>query len=278
MKNWLKDRYVIVTGASSGIGRELCKILLESYDVKVIGVGRNETKMISFLEELSPKAKENFTYRLFDVGVKENWSALKAYLDDKGVTPALIVNNAGAFPRFSRFEDSGSDSVEETMRVNFYSAVYAAEVFLPSMRASFAPVGVLNVSSSAALCPVAGTAAYSASKGALKGFTQALSLEYGKAVYVGVVYPGTTATQLFKQNEYLTNSGLLEKLATKPQEMAKRIAKTALRRKKRAVLGIDARLMNFLATVAPVKGVRLVRNVMKKFGANYFNGIFNEEK
>ena len=68
MKNWLKGGTVVVTGASSGIGKELCKILLEKYAVKVIGVGRDEMKMLSLVAELTETAKENFTYRLFDVG------------------------------------------------------------------------------------------------------------------------------------------------------------------------------------------------------------------
>lgn len=274
MKNWLKDRWVVVTGASSGIGRELCKLLLEKYQVKVLGVGRDETKMLTLIGELSQTAKENFVYRLFDVSVKESWGLLKIYLDERGIVPALIVNNAGVFPSFSRFQNS--ETLEKTMQVNFYSAVYCAEVFLSAMKASDLPVGLLNVSSSAALCPVVGTTAYSASKCALKGFTHALSLEQKKNVYVGAVFPGTTATELFKQNESLTDSGLIEKLATKPQTMAKKILKVALRRKKYAVLGIDAKLMNFVATVAPVKGSGMIRNIMKKFGANYFNGIFDE--
>ena len=274
MKNWLKGRYAVVTGASSGIGKELCKLLLEKYEVKVIGVGRDEMKMLSLLKDLSENAKENFTYRLFDVGEKEGWISLKADLDGKGITPALIVNNAGAFPRFSPFINSAV--VEKTMQVNFYSAVYSAEVFLPPLKACGEEVGILNVSSSAALCPVVGTTAYSASKCALKGFTQALSLEQGKRVYVGLVCPGTTATGLFQENETLTKSGLIEKLATKPQTMAKKIARVALRRKKYAVLGVDAKLMNFIATVSPVKGMRLIRNVMKKFGAAYFNEVFDE--
>ena len=274
MKNWLKGGTVLVTGASSGIGKELCKILLEKYAVKVIGVGRDEMKMLSLVAELTETAKENFTYRLFDVGEKEGWVRLKAELEESGIMPTLIVNNAGMFPRFSRFE--GDEVITKTLQVNFYSAVYAAEVFLPSMKAANKEVGILNVSSSAALCPVVGTTAYSASKCALKGFTQALSLEQGKAVYIGAVFPGTTATGLFTQNETLTKSGMIEKLATPSYKMAKKIVKVLLRRKRYAVLGLDAKLMNFVATVAPVKGTRMIRNIMKKFGAAYFNGVFDE--
>ena len=57
MKNWLKGGTVVVTGASSGIGKELCKILLEKYAVKVIGVGRDEMKMLSLVAELTETAK-----------------------------------------------------------------------------------------------------------------------------------------------------------------------------------------------------------------------------
>ena len=48
MRKWLQNEHVVLTGASGGIGRELCKILVEAYGAKVIGVGRNEEKMQKF--------------------------------------------------------------------------------------------------------------------------------------------------------------------------------------------------------------------------------------
>ena len=273
MKNWLKNSWVIITGASSGIGREIAKTLLINYDVKVIGVGRAATKMISFTEELPIERRKNFIYRLFDVGDKDAWIAFKNELDELAINPVLIINNAGVFPNFSRFENMGSDCVERTLKINLFSAVYAAEIFLPQLKGRG---GILNVSSSAALCPVVGTTAYSASKGALKSFTEALSLEYGKDTYIGIVFPGTTATSLFDGNKALVGSGMLNKFAMPSKKMAKKIIKTVLRRKRRKVFGFDAKLMCFLAKVAPVKGPRLMRWFLKKFGANYFEGVFNK--
>ena len=78
MKQFLKDEWVILTGASSGIGKDLALLLLKKYGAKVIGVGRNEGKMLAFLEEVGDEYKSNFLYRLFDVGQKEGWLSLKA--------------------------------------------------------------------------------------------------------------------------------------------------------------------------------------------------------
>lgn len=277
MKNWLQNGTVILTGASSGIGKELCKLLLERYSAKVIGVGRREEKMLSLIEELSEKAKENFSYQLFDVGERSGWEKLKKTLDEQGVVPRLIINNAGVFPAFSKAKTQCGGEVEKTLRINFLSAVYAAECFLPEGDGK-EPFGILNISSSAALCPVAGTAAYSASKSALQGFTRALALEKKKGVYIGIAYPGTTATELFSGNEALTKSNLFERFAMRPKTMAEKIAKTALKKKRSAVLGIDAKLMNFLSKLAPVKGPALVCGIMRKFGGKYFNDLFKKDE
>ncbi|MBQ8320610.1 MAG: SDR family NAD(P)-dependent oxidoreductase [Clostridia bacterium] len=276
-QSWLYEKYVVVTGASSGIGRAVCKLLVEKYAVKVIGVGRNEANMRSLQAELSEANKKNFCYFLFDVGEKENWLAFYESLKEKQITPTMIVNNAGAFPPFSRFEKQGSEKIKDLLKVNFEGAVYASEVFLPVFRSMGERGGILNVSSSAALCPIVGTTAYSASKGALKGFTEALSLEYGKETYVGIVFPGTTATPLFEKNETLFKSGLLQKLACSPKKMAKKIVRVLIKRKRRATLGVDAKLMEFLYKIAPIKGPRLIRWVMKRFGGKYFNGVFEEK-
>lgn len=271
MKNWLKDKWVLLTGASSGIGKEMTKLLLEKYGAKVIGVGRDEMKMLSLVEELPTFLKQNFCYRLFDVGEKTAWEELKKELETLGIAPTLIINNAGVFPNFSRFLPNGSERVERTLQINFFSAVYAAEVFLPTVKGKG---GIVNVASSAALCPVVGVAAYCASKGALKSFTESLSLECGEDTYIGLVCPGTTATALFNENKNLTDSGLLDKFAMPPKRMAKKILKCVLRRKNRAVLGADAKAMHFLATLFPVRGPRLIRWFLKKFGEKYFEGVF----
>ena len=56
MRNWLKDKYIVLTGASGGIGKELCKLLICKYGAKVIGIGRNEQKMLALQENVGYNA------------------------------------------------------------------------------------------------------------------------------------------------------------------------------------------------------------------------------
>lgn len=268
MKNWLNEKWIVLSGASSGIGRALTKILIQKYGAKVYGIGRSEDKMLSLKAELGDKA-DNFAYSLFDVGEKEGWRAFLETLQSEEITPVLVINNAGAFPTFGLLSDLGSETVERTMQTNFFSAVYSAEILLPYMQGG----GMVNICSSSALCPVVGTAAYSASKSAIKGFTEALALEYRGRAYIGVFFPGATNTELFRNDEQ-TKDSVLQKFAISPEKMAKKIARCVYKKRRRAVLGADAKAMGFLTWLMPVKGPALISWVMKKSGSKVFANVF----
>ena len=273
MKNWLLDKYVVLTGASGGIGAKLAILLIKKYGANVIGIGRTEEKLRFVQAELGDDEKK-FSYRVFDVGDQSAWEAFADDLAKEEIKPILLINNAGAFPTFARVQDTSVQTVEEIMRINFFSAVYSYSAIGKNIEESG---GIVNVCSSSALCPIVGTAAYSASKSAMKGYTEALLMEKKGRRYVGIVYPGTTATDLFRNDENTKNSAL-DIIAMKPEKMAKKIAKVIIKRKKRAVLGMDAKCMNLLAKIAPVKGLALIAWVMKKSGSKVFTEVFKEEK
>ena len=272
MKNWLQEKTVVVTGASSGIGKEICRRLIVCYNVNVIGVGRSEEKMLAFQQELGEYAQK-FTYRLFDVSQRESWMAFAEELNKNGTEVTLLINNAGMFPTFSRALNTPVETIERILKVNFYSAVYGAEAFKDIVFKN-PKGGIVNVCSSGALCTVAGTAAYSSSKAALKAYTEALMIEE-KGKYVAIMYPGTTKTELFRNDKQTENSAL-DLIAMKPSKMARKIVRKIRHRRKRAVLGVDAKMMNFVAKIAPVKGIFLIRNVMKAAKSKVFKNVFDE--
>ncbi len=277
MRNWLQDNYVLLSGASGGIGKELTKILIRKYGAKIIGVGRSEEKMLGLMAELGELAK-NFSYRLFDVAEKSAWVALADDLATKNIRPVLLVNNAGVFPPLQRAAEMPSEVVEKTLQTNFLSAVYAIETISPLLvGGGKQKPAIVNVCSSAALCPVVGSAAYSASKSAMKGYTEALQLEERGKKYVGIVYPGTTATDLFREDENVQGSAM-QKIAMPSEKMAKKIAKRIYRRKKRSVVGWDAKFMCFAAKCMPVKGPALIRWVMKISKSKAFDNVFDNKK
>ena len=205
---WFDYKTVIITGASSGMGKGLAERLIRDHNCQVIGVARTESKLQAFKEELGNKS-HYFTYYPFDVSVKENWEKFAQQLKKDGIQPDILINNAGILPKFNRFSKITVDDVNNTMQINFYSAIYSINALLPTILQSKTP-GIVNIASSAALCSLAGTTIYSASKSALKSFTDALREEHRKNCYVGLVCPGFTKTDIFRN---------LEKALTKPRKL-----------------------------------------------------------
>lgn len=273
MRNWLKDSCVIITGASSGIGRELCKILIKNYGANVIGIGRREEKMHSLVKELGADA-DKFTYQLFDVSNAENWQSFRTFLQEKGLIPNILINNAGVFPTFKKAVDTPMDTYEWIMQTNFYSVLYAVKEIAPMLQGNGKSLpAIVNVSSSASLCTVAGTSGYSASKAALKSYTEALQLEEKGKMYVGLMCPGTTATELFHNDKKMETTPM-HLIAMPAERMAKKIARKILRKKQRAVLGIDAKLMHWTAKIGGAKGLALISFVMKASKADAFSDVY----
>ena len=273
MRNWLYGKTVVLSGASGGIGRELTKILINEYGANVIGLGRSEDKMRSLVEELHENAKR-FSYHLFDVSKKENWETLAVELQTSNISPALLINNAGAFPSFCKAQNTPIETAENILKTNYLATMYAVNTLSPLLSGNKNDKpAIVNISSSAALCTVVGTSAYSASKAALKAYTEALQMEE-KGKYIGSIYPGTTKTELFRNDKNTENSAL-DLIAMPAQKMAKKIVKKILKKRKRAIVGWDAKLMNLVAKLAPVKGLALIAWVMKISRSKVFSNVFD---
>ena len=145
---WFDYKTVIVSGASSGIGKGLVKKLIDEHGCRVIGIARNETKMLKLVEELGAK-KRYFSYFLFDVSVRENWKTFADALREQGVQPDILINNAGILPKFDKFLNYSIEDIDRAMQINFYSSVYSMNALLPMLMQSKAEGGV-NIASSAA--------------------------------------------------------------------------------------------------------------------------------
>ena len=170
------------------------------------------------------------------------------------------------------------DTYEWIMQTNFYSVLYAVQELAPILQGNGKHLpAIVNVSSSASLCTVAGTSGYSASKAALKSYTEALQLEEKGKMYVGLMCPGTTATELF-HNDKKMESTPMHLIAMPAEKMAKKIAKAIYKKKRRIVPGADAKMMNFTAKVAPVKGPALIKSVMKASKSKVFTKVFDYEQ
>lgn len=274
--SWLHNATVIITGASGGLGKGIAMKLINDYNCKVIGIARNEEKMKKVVEELGSK-KDNFTYQLFDVAKEENWIEFKQYLEDNNIQPDVLINNAGILPKFNKFGNYTIDYIKFAMDINFYSAVYSMHHLLPMILKSRTPA-IVNVASSAALCALAGTSVYTASKAALKGLTEAAREEYRGKCYIGLVCPGFTKTDIFSgQGAHAgTANKAIDMVSTDCDVMVNKIVNGISRKRELMVFGIDAKLMGGGNRLFAVQTTKLSSKVMEISKLPLFEETFKE--
>ncbi len=278
-KCWFDYKTVVVSGASSGIGKGLVKRLINDHCCNVIGIARNEKKMKALVEELGDKGDRFFTYSLFDVSVEENWKKFAAELEEKGIIPDVIINNAGILPKFDKFLNYSMDEINKVMQINFYSCVYSMKAMVPIILNS-PSAALINVASSAALCSLAGTSVYSASKAALKSMTDAVREEYRGRLYVGLVCPGFTKTDIFHNQKDVKNSTgekALQMVSTDCEKMVDKIIEGMWKKKYDMVYGSDAKMMNIGTKLMGV-GIPMAANIVMKLSKlELFEDIYSDD-
>lgn len=272
-KNELKNKIFVVSGASSGLGRLIAEKLIGK-NCKVIGIGRSEEKFRNFKEKLGEKA-ERFQSEIFDVTVKENWVKLAADIKENYGHIDGIINCAGVFPPFKKVTGVSSEDTENVMKTNFFSAVYAVEALFGLTDGADMPI-IVNISSASALCSIVGTSAYSASKAALKAYSEILGEELRGKAYVATVMPGFARTDIFRsQNTSFEENKLLYKMSMPAEKMANKIFKGIEKGKKRMIFGFDAKLMNFFYKLMPKTTTKIIRKILKKSKMKLFEDIFD---
>ena len=195
-----KDKVVVVTGASSGIGEQAC-IDFAKRGAKVVLVSRSSEK----IESIAAKLKQDYHAETLavscDVSKKQQVVSMsKQVLGEFGYVD-ILVNNAG-FGIFGSVNDLSIEDLEEQLATNFLGTIYCTKVFLPSMLGRKAG-HIVNVASVAGSIGIPGMAAYCASKFAMIGFSQSLYHELsGTGVGVTAVSPITVKTSFFEHQSF----------------------------------------------------------------------------
>lgn len=271
-KHWLYNSTVVVTGASGGLGFSIAKLLIEKYDCKVYGIARNKEKIEKSILSLGEK-KSNFSYKLFDVSVKENWLDFKNYLIENNIGVDVLINNAGYMLPFSKFGDLPPSETDSIIATNFNACCYSINALLPIISKSKNPA-IINISSSAGLCPVIGESLYVASKFALRGFTETIMQEY-KNIYIGGVYPGFIKTDILsKVDKSSRDEKLIGKVMMSLPKATKKIVKRIAKRKRKTVTGLDGKFMYYGYKISPKFTGFLIKTVLKKSKLDMFRDLF----
>ena len=239
----------VVTGASSGIGEATARLLAREHGARLVLVARREER----LRELAAELGGGASYLAADLTGDDAPARVRDAVQERHGRLDLLVNNAGAGWR-ATFAEGGWENVRRHMEVNFDAVVRLTEALLPLLRDS-APSAIVNVSSTAGRVGRPGSGAYSASKFALAGWSDALAGEEApNGVHVGLVLPGFITTEGFPQSE-LTGNRFTRPFVSTPERGAQAIVDAGLGgRAERYVPRPYA-----LAAVALVLAPRLVR-------------------
>lgn len=206
----------LITGASSGIGRELAKLLSEKYEEMVI-VARTESKLIELKEEIEKNSKCKVKMEVLDVSIKENCKRL--YENNKDVD--LLVNNAG-FGDYGLFTETSLDKELQMIDTNIVAYHILTKLYLKDMKARNKG-HILNVASIAGFMPGPLMATYYATKSYVVRLSQGIREELRKEkskVKISILCPGPVNTNFknaanIKFNFYGANTESIAKYTVK---------------------------------------------------------------
>jgi short-subunit dehydrogenase len=202
----------VVTGASSGLGEAIAR-RLDAEGLHVVLVARRSDRLHELAATLT-----HATVLACDLVDEGSPSLIRTTVHDLGGRLVLLVNNAGV-PGRGLFADIGYEGVRATMEINFDAQLRVTEAVLPLLRAS-APATIVNVSSVSGRIARPNAIAYSTSKFALAGWSEALRAEERPhGVNVTLLLPGYIATEGFPQADLLA-SPVRRRLVAGPQRAA----------------------------------------------------------
>jgi short-subunit dehydrogenase len=248
----------VVTGAGSGIGRALAQQLSAAGSALALA-DIDEAGLLQTAQSLKTKSAL-ITTHVVDVADEK---AMQSFAEDvarQNGRVTLLINNAGVALE-GTFEEISLDDFRWLMNINFWGIVYGVKYFLPTLNEE-KRAHIVNLSSVFGLIAPPGQPAYSASKFAVRGFTEGLRHELaGSNVCVSCVHPGGIRTQIARRARIgagVPRTGREERLAkfehlfqTSPEVAAARILRGVERREPRILIGSDAYKIDILQRLRP---------------------------
>ncbi|WP_414828894.1 SDR family NAD(P)-dependent oxidoreductase [Alteromonas sp. H39] len=265
----LDNQTVVLTGAASGIGRALA-LLLAKQGCHLALIDCNENGLNDTLASL-PKLGRRHSLHVADLADRDAVEALPDKVTGEHGTVNMLINNAGVAIGGS-FEQASADDFDWLMQINFHAVVSLCRGFLPLLKSSASPAKIVNVSSLYGLIAPPHQSAYSASKFAVRGFSNALRHELsGSNVSLLVVHPGGVATDIansakapegISPEEVRLHKKQMNKLLRMPPEKAAETIIKAIRSDKhRVIVGLDAKIVSVIERLMPVNYWRVIEKL-----------------
>lgn len=255
----------VVTGAASGIGRAVSRVLAAS-GAKLALSDINEAGLNETVEMIGGANRHKV-----DQLDMADADAIAAYAPEveAALGPADYVFNIAGLARIGDFRNTPAESYEKVMDVNFYGVVRMSKAFLEQLIQTKG--GLVNISSIFGIVGWPGQTHYCASKFGVRGFSESLSMEMEEhGVSVSCVHPGGVKTNVARNAEVdhmpdpsvtrdQMNANFDANTPTTAERAAEIILEGTLKRKKRIIVGPDAKFMQFWNRLFPVRYRKMVQ-------------------
>ena len=233
----LRGKWVLVTGAASGIGRETCLILAREGSNLVLA-DIDEGGLASLAEELESLGSE-VLHKVTDITDGEQVEALAGEVRERVGSPDVLLNNAG-IGYSAELTDTSDEQWERLISINLLGAVRMINAFVPEM-ISKGGGQIINVSTGQVFYPVPTWGAYAASKAALATYSECLTWELRRfGIKVTTIFPGLISTPFYSEVEAHNPAQKLvlwwiQRFGATPERMAAKIV-IGIKKGKRRVI------------------------------------------
>lgn len=260
----VRNKLIAVTGAASGLGRELVRELLRrGARVAALDINARELEQTAALAA----APDRLGTFVVDITDRAQVEALPDAIAARLGPLDGVINCAGIIQPFVPIEQLDYEAITRVFNVNWLGTLYVTKTLLPHLRTR-PESHIVNVSSMGGFLPVPGQSVYGASKAAVKLFTEGLNAEMrGTSVRVTVVFPGAIATNIARNSGADIGSASAEKSPIPiltPEAAARQLLDGMERDAYRVMVGKDAKALDALYRLSPERAVAFVADKMKQ--------------
>jgi len=248
------NKVAVVTGGASGIGLAIAE-RLSGLGCQVALVDTNADRLLSAKQRIDATAHRVSIHEA-DIADYDQLLALFNQIVSRYGRVNILVNSAGV-SLAGRFIDTSLDDFEWIMRVNFWGTVYCCKAFLPLLL-SEQEAQIVSMCSCFGLLGFAGKTGYSASKFAVRGFSEALRMELAQTrVGLTIVYPGPVRTNLLtdgrvtSETQRQAEADFLARRAISADKVARKVIRGIRRNSSRVRLSMDYALIDWLTRLSP---------------------------
>lgn len=215
----LKDKVVVVTGASEGIGRAIAERIAEEGSVLAL-VARNSAGLKETAKNIQGAGGKA---KVFICDIKDR-SQIKSTVEEivaklGGID--VLINNAGIWQKTMQLDEIDDDVVEDVINTDLTGTIFFTKYVLPHLRSKSHETAIINIISRSGILAQEGQSIYTAAKYGMKGFTDVLRVDLkGTNIRLGAIYQSGTNTQMFKK----TGETFSTEKFTEPKDLADAVA------------------------------------------------------